>query len=124
MRNDNLDEYLAAFETLALCADLDANNPTNLQTFALGLPRSLADACIKMENPETYEQWRATVQRQQKIYLKMKSLHSEYGTLNTSRTQGQGQRQTSGWVWHRPGGNNPGSNNQNWRGPGNRTQPP
>jgi len=75
-----------------------------------------------MENPKTYEQWRATVQRQQKIYLKTKSLHSEYGTFN-NHTQGQGQRQNSGWVWRRPGGNNPGSNNQNWCGPGNRTPP-
>jgi len=75
-----------------------------------------------MENPETYDQWRATVQRQQKIYLKTKSLHSEYGTFNNC-TQGQGQRQTSGWVWHCPGGNNSGSNNQNWHGPGNRTPP-
>jgi len=90
MKNDNLDEYLAAFETFALHADLDVNNPTNLQTFALGLPQSLADACIKMENPKTYKQWRATVQCQQKIYLKMKLLHSEYGTLNTNCTQGQG----------------------------------
>jgi len=119
MRNNNLDEYLAAFETQALQADIDMNNHTNLQTFALGLPQSLADTCIKMENPETYKQWRATVQRQQKIYLKTKLLHSEYRTFNTSRTQGQGQRQTSGWVWRRPGGNNPRSNNQNWRGPGN-----
>jgi len=124
MRNNNLDEYLATFKTLALHTDLDANNPTNLRTFALGLPRSLADTYIKMENPETYEQWRATVQCQQKIYLKIKSLHSEYRTLNTSHTQGQGQRQTSGWVWCCPGGNNPGSNNQNWCGQGNRTQPP
>jgi len=75
-----------------------------------------------MENPETYKQWRATVQCQQKIYLKTKSLHSEYGMFN-NHTQGQGQRQTSGWVWRRPGGNNPGSNNQNWRGPGNRAPP-
>jgi len=75
-----------------------------------------------MENPKTYEQWRATVQRQQKIYLKTKLLHSEYGTFN-NRTQGQGQRQTSGWVWRHPGGNNPGSNNQNWHGPGNRAPP-
>jgi len=59
MRNDNLDEYLAAFETHALRADIDMNDHTNLRTFALGLPQSLADACIKMENPETYEQWRA-----------------------------------------------------------------
>jgi len=122
MKNDNLDKYLAAFETQALRADIDMNDHTNLRTFALGLPQSLADACIKMENPETYEQWRATVQRQQKIYLKTKSLHSEYGTFNNC-TQGQGQRQTSGWVWCRPGGNNPGSNNQNWRGPGNCTPP-
>jgi len=124
MKNDNLDKYLATFETHALCADIDMNNHTNLRTFALGLPRSLANACIKMENPETYKQWRATVQRQQKIYLKTKLLHSEYGTFNTNCTQGQGQRQTSGWVWCRPGSNNPGSNNQNWRRPGNRTQPP
>ena len=111
MRNDNLDEYLATFKTLMLRANLDVNDPTNLQTFTLGLPRSLADACIKMENPKTYEQWRAIVQHQQKIYLKTKSLHSEYGTLNTNHTQGQGQQQTSRWTWHCPSGNNPGSNN-------------
>jgi len=122
MKNNNLDEYLATFETQALHADIDMNDHTNLRTFALGLPQSLADACIKMENPKTYEQWRATVQRQQKIYLKTKSLHSEYGTFNNC-TQGQGQRQTSGWVWHRPGSNNPGSNNQNWCRPGNRAPP-
>jgi len=122
MKNDNLDEYLATFETQALRADIDMNDHTNLRTFTLGLLWSLADACIKMENPKTYEQWRATVQRQQKIYLKTKLLHSEYGTFN-NHTQGQGQRQTSGWVWRCPGGNNPRSNNQNWRGPGNRTPP-
>jgi len=38
MKNDNLDEYLAAFETQALCADIDMNNNTNLRTFALSLP--------------------------------------------------------------------------------------
>jgi len=75
-----------------------------------------------MENPETYEQWRATVQRQQKIYMKTKSLHSEYGTFNNC-TQGQGQRQTSRWVWHHPRSNNPGSSNQNWCGPGNHIPP-
>jgi len=124
MKGDNLDEYLAAFETLALCSELDHNNPSNLRTFALGLPWLLADACIKMENPESYEQWRAVVQCQQKIYLKTKALHSEYGTPNSNCAQGQGQRQTSGWVWCRPGGNNSGSSNQNWHGPGNCMQPP
>jgi len=124
MKNDNLDEYLAAFETLAQHAELDPNDPSNLRTFAIGLLRSLADTYIRMENPETYEQWRATVQYQQKIYLRTKALHSEYGTSNSNHVQGQGQRQTSGWVWCRPGGNNSGSNNQNWRRQGNHTKPP
>jgi len=124
MKNNNLNEYLAAFKTLGQCTELDLNNPSNLWTFALGLPWLLANACIRMENPETYEQWRATVQRQQKIYLGTKALHSEYGTPSGNRTQGQGQRQTSGWVWQRPGGNHSSSNNQNWHGQGNHTQPP
>jgi len=78
-----------------------------------------------MENPDTYGQWRAAAQRQQVIYLKKKALHSEYGTRNPARNAGQNpqQKQNSGWVWCRPGGNaNP--NNQNWRGQGNRAQPP
>jgi len=59
------------------------------------------------------------------IYLKKKALHSEYGTRNPVRNAGQNlqQKQNAGWVWRRPGGNaNP--NNQNWRGQGNRAQPP
>ena len=124
MKGNNLDEYLAAFETLGHCAELDPNDPSNLRTFALGLLQSLADACIRMESPETYKQWRAASQRQQKIYLKTKALHSEYGTPLSNCPQGQGQRQTAGWVWRRPGGNNQGSNNQNWHRPGNRAQPP
>jgi len=38
MKNDNLDKYLAAFETQALRADIDMNDHTNLQTFTLRLP--------------------------------------------------------------------------------------
>ena len=38
IRNNNLDEYLAAFETHALCTNIDMNDHTNLRTFALGLP--------------------------------------------------------------------------------------
>ena len=92
MKGDNLDEYLATFETLGQHGELDPNNPSNLQTFALGLPQSLANACIRMENPESYKQWRAAVQHQQKIYLKTKALHSEYSTPSSNYVQGQGQR--------------------------------
>jgi len=125
MTGNNLDEYLAAFETLGSRAELNPDDPSNLRTFAQGLPQQLADACLAMENPDTYGQWRAAAQRQQVIYLKKKVLHSEYGTRNPTRNAGQNpqQKQNTGWVWRRPGGNsNP--NNQNWCGQGNRTQPP
>jgi len=38
MKGDNLDEYLATFKTLGQCGELDLNDPSNLRTFALGLP--------------------------------------------------------------------------------------
>ena len=125
MTSNNLDEYLALFETLGNRAELNPDNPSNLCMFAQGLPHQLADACLAMENPDTYEQWKAAAQRQQVIYLKKKALHSEYGTCNPTQSAGQNlqQKQNSGWIWHCPGGNaNP--NNQNWRGQGNRMQPP
>jgi len=84
MTGDNLDEYLAAFETLGNCTELNPDDPSNLCTFAQGLPWSLANTCLKMENPDTYEQWRATAQQQQVIYLKTKVLHSEYRSCNLS----------------------------------------
>jgi len=125
MTGDNLDEYLAAFETLGSRAELNPDDPSNLHTFAQGLPCQLADACLAMENPDTYAQWRAAAQRQQVIYLKKKALHSEYGTRNPARNASQNpqQKQNTGWIWRRSGGNsNP--NNQNWRRQGNRAQPP
>jgi len=84
MTGDNLDKYLASFETLGNCAELNPDDPSNLRTFAQGLPHQLADACLAMENPNTYEQWKAAAQRQQVIYLKKKALHSEYGTRNST----------------------------------------
>ena len=38
MTGDNLDEYLAAFETLGSRAELNPDDPSNLRTFAQGLP--------------------------------------------------------------------------------------
>ena len=55
MTGDNLDKYLAAFETLGNRAELNPDDPSNLCTFAQGLPQWLADACLKMENPNTYK---------------------------------------------------------------------
>ena len=127
MVNDNLDKYLAAFETLGNCAELNPDDPSNLRAFVLGLPHALANVCLHMENPETYTQWRIAAQCQQVIYLCMKALHSEYGSRNPTQSAGQnqqsGQGQNTSWVWCHLGGNS-NSNNQNWCRQGNHTQPP
>jgi len=126
MTRDNLDEYLAAFKTLGNCAELNPDDPSNLRTFAQGLPRSLANTCLKMENPNTYEQWRAAAQWQQVIYLKTKVLHSEYRSQNPTRSTGQNPwpntGQGAGWVWRQSGG--PQNSNNNWRRQRNNAQPP
>jgi len=62
MTGDNLNEYLASFETLRNRAELNLDDPSNLHMFAQGLPHQLADACLAMENPDTYEQWKAAAQ--------------------------------------------------------------
>jgi len=82
MTGDNLNKYLASFKTLRNHAELNPDDPSNLCTFAQGLPRQLANTCLAMENPNTYKQWKAAAQQQQVIYLKKKALHSEYGTCN------------------------------------------
>jgi len=57
MRGDVVDEYIATFELLAHRAGLKLNDPSNLRTFARGLPQKLAEQCISIENPETFAQW-------------------------------------------------------------------
>jgi hypothetical protein len=56
MTNKNVDQYIADFECLGHHAGLDLDDPMVLHLFACGLPIGLADSCIDIENPETFEQ--------------------------------------------------------------------
>jgi Retrotransposon gag protein len=56
MQGGNVDRYIASFEFLGHQAGMDLNDPTTLHLFAHGLPRTLADACIDIDNPETFRQ--------------------------------------------------------------------
>ena len=66
MKDGNVDKYIADFKELARRAGHNADELYNLQLFARGLPRRLADNCIDFENPETFEQWAKAAQQQQK----------------------------------------------------------
>jgi len=103
-----LDEYVGEFERLTHRLGTDLDDPTNLRTFARGLPPTFADACIHKDNPESYEQWSKAAQRQQRIWLKLQALELDRGTVQAD-TGGQNQTQRRGQFF----GTRTSSNNQN-----------
>jgi len=65
MREGKIDEYIATFECLAHCAGVDLDDPSNMHTFAQGLPGQLIETIIKLDDPQNYVQWREATQRHQ-----------------------------------------------------------
>lgn len=64
-KEGRIDEYIATFERLAHRANVDLDDPSNLRTFAHGLPRPLVDMCIDIDSPGTFQQWTNAAQRHQ-----------------------------------------------------------
>jgi hypothetical protein len=52
IKDENIDKYITTFECLGHHAGMDLDNPTALQLFVRGLPQSLANLCIEIENPD------------------------------------------------------------------------
>ena len=70
MKEGNVDEYIATFELLGQCAQGDLDNPFLLTHFTHGLPKALADTCIDMESPKTFQEWKAATLHQQKNWIR------------------------------------------------------
>ena len=51
-----IDKYITTFELLGQRARGDLDDPFLLTHFACRLPKALADACIDMESPETFQE--------------------------------------------------------------------
>ena len=94
MREGNVDEYIATFELLGQCAQGDLDDPFLLMHFTCGLPKALADTCINMESPETFQEWKAAALYQQKNWIKKQALHCKQNTPNRPAMQG-----TANWTW-------------------------
>ena len=75
MKEGNVDKYVATFELLGQRARGDLDDPFLLTIFARGLPKALADACIDMETPETFQEWKAAALCQQKNWMRKQALH-------------------------------------------------
>jgi hypothetical protein len=68
-------------------AHMDLDDPVALRLFARGLSNSLADACIDLDGPESFKQWRNSTQRQHRAWLKKQALHHNYNKLPAPKPQ-------------------------------------
>ena len=120
MKEGHIDEYIAAFECLAYCANANLNDPLNLCLFTCRLPKALCDAYIDIDSPKTFEQWLNAAQRHQCNWLWKQAIRDEYGLsqpLQQSNNQGSQQHNNnwfSNFFWCHSGQNS--NSNQNNRG--------
>jgi hypothetical protein len=57
---------------------MNPDEPSVQRLFARGLPRTLADACIDINNPETFRQWASAAQKHHCNWLRKRAIHGEY----------------------------------------------
>ena len=69
MMGGNVNQYITDFEFLAQRARIDVNDPTAIRLFSEGMPFSLAESCIKLEQLKSFEQWAKAAQAQQRNYI-------------------------------------------------------
>jgi Retrotransposon gag protein len=101
MTNENVDQYIADFERLGHRAGLDLDDPMALRLFACSLPVGLADSCIDIENPETFEQWTKAAQRHYRNWLRKHAIHSNYGGTNSQQQNQKGNQGGNSFYWRR-----------------------
>jgi len=118
MKEGKINKYIAGFERLAHRAGVDLDDPSNMCTFAQGLPGPLVETVLRLEDPQNYVQWREAAQRHQRTWLKIQSYKGNYGSTQPPN-RGGGPPQRSGpfgnFYWRRPtqgGQGNQGSRQQ------------
>jgi hypothetical protein len=74
MKDGHIDTYIARFAQLAHRGGHNVDQPELLRLFGQGLPQTLANKCLELNNPNTFEEWAQAAQRNHKIYLKQLAL--------------------------------------------------
>jgi hypothetical protein len=115
MKEGNVDQYIADFEFLSHHARVDVNDPTVLWLFSTGLPLRLAEACVDLEKPGDFEQWKKAVQSQQRNWIIKQGLRAAHPNASQPQSQSRGGNYgpRGQFFWRR--GNN--SNQQGARPP-------
>jgi hypothetical protein len=103
MTGGNINEYISEFQMLGHQAHMDLNNPAAMRLFARGLPNALTDACVDLDGPESFEQWRNAAQRQHRAWLKKQAIHRDYNKPPAPKPQVFNQGRWQG-LWNNRGG--------------------
>ena len=85
MKEGDIDAYVAQFDALVAQAGYDLDDPQTIEKFTNGLPTSLWETVYTMDDPTTYEEWRAATMKRQKKWLHTQSMKKARGNLNAFR---------------------------------------
>jgi hypothetical protein len=104
MTDNNVDKYITGFKQLAFRSNQDPDAPSILKMFASGLPKALAHSCLDNDDPDTFDEWTMSAQKNHRIWLKKRSLAGIVGTVQTARQQTNNAPQRGQFYWRRGGG--------------------
>jgi hypothetical protein len=77
MKDGDVDGYTARFEQLCQLGNYDVNDEAVIDMYRRGLYPKLQVNVIQNERPFTYQEWVRGAQRQQQIYLQVRSILGE-----------------------------------------------
>ncbi len=100
MREDNINQYIANFQLLAMDANVDLNEPTVLQLFYFGLPNPLAEKCIFIDLPNNFNSWAKATQKNQHAWIMSQTLKHKLGIYPPVPKQNN-QMQGRTFPWNR-----------------------
>jgi len=89
MEGGHIDEYIAKFERYVTMAGYGVNEPTVLEKFIKGLPNPLARTCVKMDTPDTWEEWKLSAHKRQDVYLHWRQI---LGVSNDKKDQSSSKK--------------------------------
>jgi hypothetical protein len=91
MKDGNIDEYIATFDTLVAQAGYEADDAQTLEKFISGLPASLYETIYQLDDPKNYEDWRRAAIKRQEKWLHTQSIKQGRRTLESFK-QASGTR--------------------------------
>jgi hypothetical protein len=74
MKEGNIDEYVAQFDTLVSEAGFNLDDEQMLEKFTSGLPIGLFENIYQFDAPKTYQEWQQAALNQQQKWIHMQSL--------------------------------------------------